>query len=36
MTDILAIVILIVICFSCCVFVLQTLPHLHARHEDML
>lgn len=33
---ILAIVILIVICFSCCVFVLQTLPALYARHEDML
>jgi hypothetical protein len=33
---ILAIVILIVICFSCCVFVMQTLPSFHARHHDVL
>ena len=31
-----AVVILIVICFSCCVFVIQTLPQFHARHEDLL
>jgi hypothetical protein len=29
-------VILIVICFSCCVFVIQTLPQFHARHPDLL
>ena len=33
---ILACVVLIVICFSCCVFVIQTLPQFHARHEDLL
>lgn len=33
---ILACVILIVICFSCCVFVIQTLPQFHARHANLL
>ena len=33
---ILACVILMVICFSCCVFVIQTLPQFHARHENLL